>query len=178
VTLLDDVIVGAHSVLGGEGDDVVHARSGLIDGGTGNDTLSTAYGALNGGADDDVLTATLPVDPLAVARSYDGTIQPVLTGGSGDDAFEVDLYTSLRPEEDVIERLIRITDFMPGEDSLSFRDFPEGSVDLTLTEASDGSYTDVAFIVTTDADGSVVDRGTIRLEGVTGLTPEQLSVSA
>lgn len=166
------------SVFGGAGNDLIDATSSAerarIYGGGGDDTLnfdSNSGGneeaaALYGGYGDD----TFAVD-LTLKVGYYPQGEPTLSGGDGQDLFDltvglgnVDLEF---PETDDTSRtVIEISDFQPGIDRLQLA---ADGAEISLSEAPDGTYTDVILTYpATASDPSV--QGIIHLAGVTGLT--------
>ena len=76
-----------------------------------------------------------------------------------------------------------MTDFTPGEDMIVIDTSPisDGLPDtftqsVTLTENTEGNYTDVRFVVTNTGNASTFS-GVVRLEGLTGLSEDDIGVS-
>jgi len=128
------------SIHGGDGDDVIGGTGAWeIYGDAGNDELSTTMpGSLYGGTGDDQLTLDnlapydgglsvvdggegndrIILDQLLAGYSTDMSV-PVLTGGEGDDEFDLNLY-AYNSEGHVSEGVFAvISDFTPGEDKLN-----------------------------------------------------------
>lgn len=190
---------------GGAGDDTLTAFAGgatTLYGAGGNDTL-LAYGPeteAHGGADDDFLAVRdgstgfggpgddhLQVDAGGTALGGDGddlfevweqqTAEgtPVLTGGAGMDSFDLRVWN---PSGTDPVPYTRITDFDPAEDILQIGVFQTAGSSvsgITMTEAADGSFTDVQVEF---ANRFAVEPGLaiIRLDGVTGLSPDAVVV--
>ena len=134
---------------------------------------------MDGGAGDDIIrTDTF----LVGTNSFD-----TLTGGTGTDSFEL-VFLDGRAEEGAIDAgtVTTITDFEPGTDILFIdSDFepsdppastggPEGLDTVTLSEAADGSFTDVIFTATTN-QGTTTVTATIRLLDATRVTLDDIA---
>ncbi|MDG1352226.1 MAG: hypothetical protein P8P70_03475 [Sulfitobacter sp.] len=173
---------------GGAGDDLLmhegrdDAGALVMEGGVGNDTLiadeiefSNAT-TLDGGAGDDLLVTQL-FSP-ASADSVDTFIS-----GAGADVVEIStVFDGLTGDNDY-GLTARVTDFTPGEDMMVIDTSPisDGLPDtftqsVTLTENTEGNYTDVRFVVTNTGNASTFS-GVVRLEGLTGLSEDDIGVS-
>lgn len=190
-------------VSGGEGDDLIAVQGSLerVDGGAGNDTIfadSADYGGgtpVFGGAGDDLITLTNSPgfqigsdanggdgnDTISTTTYLDssGTTFDTLTGGTGADTFELAFNGTNETNSGVVTT---ITDFRPGFDFLVFRgDDPDTAdtliSDVTLTEAPDGSFTDVSFRTDGGGEGAgAPSLSTVRLLGVTGVTMNDIAL--
>lgn len=187
----DTISAFESDVYGGEGDDTLELKRGSVGfGGAGADTFeldkdATGFGgegddtfvvnrngsAFGGDGDDTIIVRKLVND------TFGGT--STAAGGAGADTFTV---KAIAPKDGVPEDpFLRITDFDILEDSLEVgphmvqtdRAVEVESIDIL--EADDGSHTDVRVNFTDpalDAPGSAI----IRLDGVTGLTQENIAV--
>ncbi|MBB3993245.1 Ca2+-binding RTX toxin-like protein [Sulfitobacter undariae] len=197
------------SVSGGLGDDVINVQGTLngVEGGEGNDTInsdSADYGGgtpLDGGAGDDLITLTNSPG-IQIGSAVDGgagddtiasetilnsgTTYDTLTGGAGDDSFELSFVGSSLTDGSTDAGIVTtITDFTPGVDVLSIVNQSDLGTDsppitlgnVSLSEAPDGSFTDVIFTTSPDQDASPLT-GTVRLMGTTGLTLDDLKFDA
>lgn len=177
-----------NGVLSGlEGDDVLiqDARDDLkpytMDGGEGNDTLIASElevainTTLDGGAGDDLL-----ISDRFVGNSYNTFIT-----GEGADTIYLTTQNPGNPEDIDIGAIGNVTDFTPGEDMILVDpawifDPDDAAVTntdfvstLTLTEDPDGEFTDVAISLRAAQSGQEFS-AVLRLEGLTGLTEEDL----
>lgn len=179
----NDTLIGNNNtstkLFGGDGDDLIEVtfsnnaeQTSLADGGSGNDTLRAWVDGIE-----------RTEDPEA----------PILIGGEGNDTFEVFLKPQMRTPDSIgglashdgVPSLI-IKDFNPEEDELIIDPLAEGTdPDLVphgyrLIENIGEGYTDVVFAYGTPFAGSPTAVGqydAIRLEGVLGLTPDQITVA-
>ncbi|KIN74086.1 calcium-binding protein [Sulfitobacter guttiformis] len=155
---------------GGSGNDTLTVGDGARGfGGSGNDFFGLDAGAVAGGDEgDDTFQYIARVD----FRSSEDTV--VLTGGAGADRYEFAVSNIF---EDQQGEFLRITDFDPAEDVLVVQDWSGNDLRFVgLREAPDGSYTDVVATYTAEAEGlgNPHVEATIRLEGVTGFSLDQL----
>ena len=177
-------------------------------GGEGNDAIAidgTFHGTVNadGGAGDDTISVDRMVHYYQTNDDIPGLTQFTegdfaLSGGEGADRFEVNADIRYVQDGQDPAILATVTDFNPAEDVLSISyetgdvnphvfDDPAGVTQTTnhdasfggLSEAADGSYTDVIISV----NGEDADDGTpitqdfaVRLEGVSGLDPASVTV--
>ncbi|MEL6618531.1 MAG: hypothetical protein AAFP16_06625 [Pseudomonadota bacterium] len=161
--------IGAEAY-GGAGDDFVAARGGATAfGGDGNDQVQVDPGSYaDGGAGDDLIQV------WNFHRDDDGPA--TVTGGEGADTIDVQQVRSPHTGE-ADDIYLRITDFDMAEDVLQVGAWsPESTVNgVEFVEAPDGSCTDVhvTYAHSTLNPGIVV----IRLDGVTGMTADQIVVT-
>ena len=180
----DDLLAAeGHAVLlvGGRGDDALY---GL--GGDGDDTLNlngeaTGYGGAG--------TDRIQLDPgttafadsgddfLAIRTEHDAADTPVMAGGAGADVFDMRVWNQFGTSDTLYAR---ITDFDPAECILQVGVFQTAgsSVDFVeLDQAQNGAYTDVRVPFQCEF---VQPPGiaTIRLDGVIGLSPDQVVIAA
>lgn len=181
-------------VLGGAGADLFDFDGGYaadIYGGAGNDTFGDAGDAftLHGDAGDDLIAFSANDFEFAVAYGGAGndrfeidvidsdfTVGPTLSGGSGADVFDLDVQPGFA-ERAGAGKVVTITDFTPGEDSLSI-DFPD-LARTELVEDPDGAHSDLNLhYLADDGQGGTFDRYlTIRLQGITGTTLDDLGIT-
>jgi hypothetical protein len=190
------------TLLGLAGDDVLihEARDSSgplgMEGVDGNDTLianEVEFGnqtTLDGGAGDDVLRSDLFLFDGGPNGSFDTFIT-----GPGADRIEITTFNVGDPGDIDLGLLGRVTDFTPGEDMIFVdpsqlvreiipQDFDnagedfvsEYEQDFILREDIDGAYTDLEFTFTETGTGSGTQMtGTIRLEGLTGITADDIA---
>ena len=177
---------------GGEGNDLISAsfaNGAALNGEAGDDTLNgwrnSSGLVIDGGLGNDTIT-----DEALLEMREDGVMADILTGGEGADSFFINLVnqTILDGQEPLLEGDIgivsQITDFDPDEDMLLIdvnnadeagTNDPVRTLDsFTLVEAADGSYTDVQLVIST-AGGTGTLTATIRLDGATGLTNDDIA---
>ena len=177
---------------GGQGDDLISAsfaNGGILNGDAGDDTLngwrnSTGL-VIDGGLGNDTIT-----DEAHLELPGADDVPDILTGGEGADSFFINFVNPeiFEGQEQVLEGDIgivsQITDFDPDEDMLMIdinnaddagTTDPVRTLDsFTLVEAADGSYTDVQLVIST-AGGTGTLTATIRLDGATGLTNDDIA---
>ena len=157
---------------GGADNDFLSVSGGAVAfGEDGNDTMQmSAGGTADGGAGDDTFVVT-----EFLHRDSSSSSAIVVTGGAGADTFEATVRNAYNGEAD----FMRITDFDPTEDLLQVDSYGSGNTvsNIDIVEASDGSYSEVR--VTFDDPSSGLDPGiaVIRLDGVTGMTADQVIVA-
>lgn len=154
---------------GGAGNDFIGVRNGATGyGQTGADTMQIdAGGTAFGGEGNDTLSV------WEQHRTEEGT--PVLSGGAGTDTFDLRVWN---PYGNDPVPYTTITDFDPAEDILQVGVFQTSGASvsgLTLSEAPDGSYTDVV-VGFANTSGLEPGLATIRLEGVTGLSQDSIVI--
>lgn len=187
---------------GNAGDDVINysAGSGSANGGGGNDTISASAmdqglgGSLFGeGGEDDLSVAEsaagrgsmlldggLNNDNLSVSSEVnEGGVSDTLTGGEGDDDFEITMNISERAGATAQDSLVTITDYNPEEDRIQISiDAPTARGflfdGLEFVEAADGSYTDITSTFSSTTAGAADTVSTIRVLGATGLGPDDI----
>lgn len=154
---------------GGAGDDFLGVNNGATGyGGPGNDHLQVEAGGIGfGGEGNDLLRV------WEQHRADEDT--PVLTGGEGADTFDLRVRN---PYGTDTVPFTRITDFDPAEDVLQvgvFQTSGSSVSGVSMTEAADGSYTDVEVQF---ANRYATEPGVaiIRLDGVTGLSPDAVVI--
>lgn len=166
----------------------------ILEGGDGNDTLIAEEvefrnsTTLDGGAGDDILRSD-----IFIGGGGSG-IDTFITG-AGADRIEITTFNVSDSTDIALGLAAIVTDFTPGEDmilvdpSQLVRDvFPEGGDTdgnndvsqfdqrFTLREDPAGTFTDLLFTFTrTGADGGQQMTGTIRLEGLTGITEDDIA---
>lgn len=169
----DRVVASGENVegFGGTGDDVLSTLNGAtVYGGAGNDVLYLDSGTTGDGGDGD--------DTIHVwNRLHNDDGQVVLSTGDGSDIVDVIVRSPYGGEADDV--FLQVTDFDPEQDVLQVGDWGTGNKvgDIEIVEANDGSYSDVrvTYTWTTGADpGTAV----IRLDGVTGLTADQIVITS
>lgn len=151
----------------------------VLNGGDGNDTLSVdevefgTNSTLDGGAGDDVFVTR----PFTTGSSGDS-----FTLGSGADEIEIGAFFTSSPDDPAVF-IGTVTDFTPGEDIIvidtSGLAQNEGTVfrqDVTLTEDTADNSTLLRYVVSNDTDTSVLS-GSIRLEGLSGLTGDDIGLT-
>lgn len=168
----DNIIVSGVNTTGygGEGDDFLSVENGAMGyGGDGNDHLQLSAGSTVFGEDGD--------DLFTMNEFQNAPDSAVATGGDGADTYRLAIRGANAPDP---EPYLRITDFDPSEDALEValwnRD-SETIESVTLSEASDGSHTDVLVNVSNiygQPPASVI----IRLDGVTGMSPDAVVIQA
>ncbi|MCV2888700.1 calcium-binding protein [Ruegeria aquimaris] len=153
---------------GGEGDDFLSVENGARGhGGVGNDHLQLSAGSMVFGEDGD--------DLFTMYEFQNAPESAVATGGDGADTYSLAIRGANAPDP---ESYLRITDFDPSEDALEVELWNRDSETIdsvTLSEASDGSHTDVLVNVSSiyaQSPGSVI----IRLDGVTGMSPDAVVI--
>lgn len=180
-------------VLGGAGDDTFNFENGYgaeVFGGAGNDTLGPAGDAftLHGDAGNDLFAFN--TDVFDGAAAYGGTgddrfeleisdsdveVGPILSGGNGNDSYDL-TFSKGTAEREGAGKFVTITDFAIGEDSLNVT-FPE-LTNAELVQDPQGNFTDLRLNYLAEGSGGPIDRYmTIRLEGVTGASLEDLGVN-
>ena len=186
-------IAGGNTANGGDGDDTLTASGGadgaiaVLNGGAADDVLiegvSDSGGALvfqaNGGAGNDRIQVQLDLTDQV------SDVQDILTGGTRGDTFLLDLISGDSTNSALITG-VEITDFNPTEDTLIIdttnidgqeTDPPRRTFgDFTLTEAADGSFTDVLITATQMSDGAA-STVTVRLFGVSGIDAADISLA-
>jgi len=174
-------------ISGGAGDDLLlhegrdDAGRLILGGATGNDTLIADdvefnnATTLDGGAGDDLLVTQL------FTRGGTDSVDTFITG-TGADTIGISTAFNIEGDEDY-GIMARVTDFTPGEDMIVIDTTPlsDGSAGtftqtVTLTENIEGNYTDVSFVVT-NAETESSFSGVVRLEGLTGLSDDDIAVS-
>lgn len=168
----DDTLIGNNnastSLYGGHGDDVIEAQ--FL-----NDRLTLALA--DGGEGDDTLRAT--VEGLDLTAGEDGEIPdilaPHLTGGLGEDRFEINLLVRDVGADDTsaAQHSVVVTDFHPDQDELIVDPLAEGSDEnyvpshYNFFRSADGTYTDlrIGYNVTDPEDGPETIHQTIRIMG-------------
>ena len=152
---------------GDAGDDVVRASSGATGyGGDGNDSLVVSGDSVVfGDAGDD--TISNDANSRIVAEDI-----PTATGGTGADTYDLRVGSRVQAEN---YQLLRITDFDMSEDVLQIggNSSDTNVLSVTVNEAADGSHTDVDVLYRPNPTAPTVI-ATIRLDGVTGLTEDQI----
>ena len=184
---------GLDTLRGLAGDDVlIHIAADssgplVLEGGDGNDTLTAnevEFGnqtTLNGGAGDDVLQT----DIFTFSGGPNGSFDTFITG-EGADRIEISYLNVSGVESAEVGLLGRVTDFDPEEDVIAvdprwlIREIEEGESTafaqlVTLREDPDGAFTDLEFTYTSQATQAQFS-GIIRLEGLTGLTEDDIAV--
>lgn len=179
---------GSLDVFGGNGNDGLSLTGAQTTGhgGAGNDLLSVGAGAVGHG---DEGNDSFAIDSGATATGGDGDDSfqvwnrldqadgtPVLTGGAGADVYDARVQN---PAGDSNPIFLRITDFDPAEDMLQVGVFQTSwaSVNsVAITEAADGSHSDVE-VGYIRSNGDAAATAIIRLDGVTGLTPDQIVIA-
>ncbi|MGJ8595773.1 beta strand repeat-containing protein [Sulfitobacter sp.] len=187
---------------GNAGDDVINysAASGTANGGGGNDTITASAedqglgGSLFGEDGEDVLSVAesaasrgsmlldggLNNDDLNTSSEVnEGGISDTLTGGEGDDTFGITMNFSDTAANTAQDNLVTITDYTPGEDSIQINaNAPDGSGflfdGLELSEAADGSYTDIISTFASTTDGVANTISTVRVMGATDLSLDDI----
>lgn len=184
------IVSGSNTANGGDGDDTL----------TATDTEAVNDATLNGGGGDDLLVKDLGDTPGDLRVSMDGGMgndrlevelqladtlgdgpTDVLTGGGMADTFALTLRGAADGDTDggTTGQItsVEITDFDRTEDNLVLDVSalaPEGStgeIDSTVLNASDdGSFTEVTFTFVGDSTPT-----TVRLVGVTGIAPDDIS---
>lgn len=176
---------GAALVFGGDGQDTLDGRGSeniVLEGGAGDDLIfsdgvgsrGAGYNIIaRGGAGDDTLSHSVEVFPPPDSSN---NLSALLTGGSGADTFNI-IFQPGFAERAVAGTVVTITDFTQGEDSLSI-DFPD-LARAELVEDPDGAYSDInLFYQADDGQGGTVDRYlTVRLQGITGTTLDDLGIT-
>lgn len=167
---------------GTAGDDTLNAtpENAVIDGGAGDDVLGARFfgldSELDGGPGNDTLTADIFIGDANGNQS-----SHILTGGSGDDIFEIDLGVASASTPPAEVPVATITDFTQGEDRLEIFVPPFGTSPLqfdgiTQTIAPDSSLTDITVLYT-DPEGVAADIPVvIRVIGAAGLSGEDLVI--
>lgn len=190
----DDTLRSTDVDLGGRGEDTLSGLGGddlltqepvddagpiVLEGGAGNDTIIASEvefsnpSTLDGGIGDDTL-----ITELFTAASLE-TADTFITGEGADTVAITSVFPDLSGEND-FGIVARVSDFTPGEDIILIDTGPLSSgtdttltQDVTLTEDGDGGFTDVSYTVANTDNGTSVS-GTVRLEGVTGISEEDL----
>ena len=176
---------GPDTLSGGAGDDLLvleptdDAGAVVLDGGAGNDTLLASEvefsnpTTLVGGAGDDVLIAEL-FQPASSA-----TVDTFTTGDGADTVTISSIFNNLEGDND-FGFVARVTDFTPGEDMIvintsAIQNTPDATFDqsVTVTEDAPNNQTNLRYTVTNIQDGRTLS-GLIRLEGLTGLTEDDI----
>lgn len=189
---------------GGEGDDAITAAgyNATLAGGAGNDTIDASdllAGTVRGNEGDDLLIFDNPHgeqawradggegnDTLqATLRNSAFAEPPSMTGGAGDDLFDIafhDIAANFRDDDPVLN----ITDFTRGEDLLRLDipsigpDAPAPSVFLREAEDGSGTHVVVEYLATEhyndDDTREVMVQNRIWLDGATGLTADDIEV--
>ncbi|MEX0371349.1 MAG: calcium-binding protein [Tateyamaria sp.] len=157
---------------GGLGDDFVSVDTGAVGyGDAGNDSLQLESGSAGIGGDGN--------DIFTVWNQFRDDAGPAtVTGGAGADTIDARVWNALNGEADDI--YLTVTDFDPAEDALMVGVFQTSGVEVDsvdVVEASDGSYTDVQVTFSNDrgVDPAIA---TIRLDGATGVTADQIVIMA
>lgn len=160
---------GTTTAYGGTGDDgFTLARGSLAFGEEGDDRFNldpgaTAYGGIGDDRFQMVSFADTASEPTAV-----------VTGGAGSDTYDFHIRGAYIGTDG---QYLQITDFDPNEDILEIGGWANTNLtDVRIEEAPDGSYTDVIaeFRQPTNIPGGGTSTATIRLDGVSGYTVEQL----
>ncbi len=164
-----------------QADTITTVSDARIFGLEGNDTISAnedgGGAAISGGAGDDILSTNV----LMTERSTE-TEADTLTGGDGTDQFEINLTF---PEAGIASGTINIatlTDFDPDTEWLNITTDSTDETGvafrgLSLSEAEDGSFTDViATYAALDEEGAET-QAVIRLEGVRDLDISRINLS-
>jgi Ca2+-binding RTX toxin-like protein len=154
----------------------------VLQGGAGNDTLIADEielsnpTTLDGGTGDDLLRTE-----LFIPASLD-TVDTFITGAGADTIEISSVFDGLTGNVDY-GLTARVTDFTPGEDMIVIDTTPisDGAAatftqTVSLTENIANAYTDVSFVVTNTANNSTFS-GIVRLEGLTGLSADDIGVS-
>lgn len=180
--------------LGGRGEDTLSGLGGddlltqepvddagpiVLEGGAGNDTIIASEvefsnpTTLNGGTGDDLL-----ITELFTSSGFE-TVDTFITGEGADTVAISSAFPDLSGENDFVI-VARVIDFTPGEDIILIDTAPISSgtntiltQDVTLTPDTDGGFTDVRYTVANTDNGASVS-GTLRLEGVSGLSEDDL----
>ncbi|APE42664.1 hypothetical protein BOO69_03935 [Sulfitobacter alexandrii] len=173
----DDRLSGSGTLNGGAGDDeLVYRSAARADGGEGDDFIRAATGlsgsgpvTVNGGDGDD----TIGIEVTEYTDPEEGALRS-FSGGAGNDTFAL----SYNSADSDIGLIARIEDFDPAQDVLELDLLADSSYlqlnDVTFAEADDGSYTDLNLSLTDERSDEVSDVS-IRLEGVSGLTMDNLT---
>ena len=182
--------LGGARLFGGEGDDRVTLDqaidaeySSFADGGNGDDTLfsnitpldgaSQSFGILRGGDGDDTFTLRLtPNDAAYNIAVANGTLDEV--NADGDPVVDSGVMAQIddfNPDNDTLS--IDVNWSLESENSLhDFRDFE-------LSERDGGTDVNLIFdALRPDTDGTYELVSTVRLEGVTGLSKDDITVDA
>lgn len=207
----EDTIIAAGegiTVLGGAGNDDIYTQGNLdgASGGVGNDTivsdiLDYAGGTpVQGDDGDDLLVLTESAgygvvqqadggagnDTIISERVFGSETVDILTGGTGEDDFEVRFLGGPNDPSSGADlgQLIEITDFDAEADTLmvDLSQFPvfatqidaQNAADVRIVDRADYSGSDLFFTISNaDADGDLT--GSIGLAGVTGLSADDVS---
>lgn len=153
---------------GGAGNDFLAAGTGAtILGGTGDDTLSLSSGSIGDGGDGN--------DEFQVWNQFASEDGPaVITLGEGEDTIDARVWNPIGTASGLY---LEVTDFDPAEDVLQVGTFQTQDTTVsgvTITEATDGSYSDVAVTYTT-FDGETAT-AIMRLHGVTGMEASAVQI--
>jgi Ca2+-binding RTX toxin-like protein len=177
-----DYRAASGTVFGNLGDDTIDASpsdrglSGSIFGNGGNDVLEAydfneAHGGvvLNGGDGDDSITSSAFMN-----LRTEETSQDTLTGGRGDDSFNIDLAFIDDSTPAGTINIATITDFDRGENTLNISTGGNDASGLAfsgleLNVAEDGSYTDVIAQYNSLVSGAEPTLAVVRVEGVDDL---------
>lgn len=151
----------------GNGSEPYYTGEGeVFEGSEGNDWIYLGFNSqADGGEGDDLLILGDP-ESSTTGAYVDAT------GGEGNDVFFIDITSDIpggQPGHTVI------TDFTPGEDMILYGTsdplFDDDiDLDISASEADDGSYTDITFSFT--PDGGELNTTTVRLDGITGVDPD------
>jgi Ca2+-binding RTX toxin-like protein len=178
------------AAFGGAGNDVIVSDSAdyggatPIYGGAGNDVISlfesAGFGIAQqafGGPGNDTINSEL----------FDGSDSAdILTGGAGEDTFGFSFPEPSDPSDGAaLGQIAEITDFSAAEDAIAvdISSFPvfaaqidaSNIITFDVVDLSDGSGSDLVFsIENADATGPIT--GSVRLNGVTGLDPADVSL--
>ncbi|KEJ88892.1 calcium-binding protein [Sulfitobacter donghicola] len=190
----DDTLRSTDVDLGGRGEDTLSGLGGddlltqepvddagaiVLEGGAGNDTILASEvefsnpTTLDGGTGDDLL-----ITELFTSAGFE-TVDTFITGEGADTVAISSAFSDLSGENDFVI-VAQVTDFTPDEDIILIDTGPISSgagtpltQELSLTEDSEGGFTDVRYTVANNVNGASLS-GTLRLEGVTGISEESL----
>ncbi|WP_298858108.1 calcium-binding protein [uncultured Sulfitobacter sp.] len=168
---------------GGAGDDtlIANGTDNILLGGDGEDLLRDTFfpstqnaNVLDGGAGDDVLESR-----YFIRGDQEAAVTDTLTGGTGSDLFDIEIgLVTDNPAPST--PVATITDFNPDEDRLRIdvASFAQqgGYQDVTLVQDTAANSTDIILRFANPDGVSADTTALIRLEGVTGLTEDDLEI--